>query len=313
MASDLTLDHVGLVVPDAAEAAQWYSKFAGCEIAWVEKATEVDSAAIGLPGEEVRLCGYGLRTGDGGAYLELHQFIYPTGRRTRDPADPGYGSLVWYADDVGAEYQRLSGGGGVIDGKRVEVDHFDDKPGAHGDGPGPRLMGRDWYGTRFEIREDALGLGPGHLVLSGPVVVVADLGRAWQWYGDRFDWPVVGEVTATVPGVPGEGPYDGLSLTAGGARRVELRKYDATPTGAAVYKRRACETGIGHMAVGAPDVASAHQRLVSEGVRMYSEPQYIADGGLAGTWWCYGEGPSGEVVEVTRRRVASDKADRAAV
>lgn len=104
------LDHVGLVVPNASEAAAWYTRLLGPVVAWVEASTAVDDAAIGLPGEDVRLCGRVAYAG--GAYLEFHEFETPPSRDlNRRVSDFGFGHVAFYTPNIDAAYQWLTSEG----------------------------------------------------------------------------------------------------------------------------------------------------------------------------------------------------------
>lgn len=75
------LDHTGLVVSDLDAAIAFYADAFGMVVVAREADTDVPDAAIGLPGERVRLRGAMLRSGRAG--LELHEYLAPTGRADR--------------------------------------------------------------------------------------------------------------------------------------------------------------------------------------------------------------------------------------
>lgn len=102
----LVLDHVGIVVDDLDEAVEWYCKHFACRVAWREAATDVDDIAIGLPHEHVRLRGAVLQAGDR-VFLELHQYLVPTGTGNRRVCDTGIGHLAFFTDDIQGDYRRL--------------------------------------------------------------------------------------------------------------------------------------------------------------------------------------------------------------
>ncbi|WP_198041329.1 VOC family protein [Micromonospora chokoriensis] len=104
-----TLHHVAITVPDLDAAIDWYTETLGFTVNRREAETDVDAAAINLPGEDVRLRGVELSTGsDGHSFLELHQFISPTGSVDRRVCDTGISHFALLVDDIHAEYERLS-------------------------------------------------------------------------------------------------------------------------------------------------------------------------------------------------------------
>lgn len=105
----LRLDHAGIVVADLDAAVAWYCEHFECRLVWSEAATDVDDVAIGLPGERVRLRGAILQTGD--AFLELHEYLAPTGRTSRRVCDLGIGHVAFFSDDIVGDYERLRASG----------------------------------------------------------------------------------------------------------------------------------------------------------------------------------------------------------
>lgn len=104
----LRLHHVAITVPDLDAAIEWYTTVLRLTVSRLEAETDVDSGAIGLPGEKVRLRGAELAiSGAEGPFLELHQFITPTGRGSRRVCDTGISHFAFYTDDIHAEYDRL--------------------------------------------------------------------------------------------------------------------------------------------------------------------------------------------------------------
>lgn len=104
----LDLHHVAVTVPDLDSAIEWYTRVLGLTVARREAETDVDSAAIGLPGERVRLKGVELAITPGARpVLELHQFVMPRGCGARRICDTGISHFAFYTDDIQAEYARL--------------------------------------------------------------------------------------------------------------------------------------------------------------------------------------------------------------
>jgi lactoylglutathione lyase/glyoxylase I family protein len=124
----MRLDHVGIVVPDLDAAVAWYTKNCDCEVSWLEAETDVDDVAIGLPGETVRLRGAVLYAG--GAFIELHEYLEPTGSTSRRVCDTGIGHFAFYSDDIHSDFERLAAAGVRFYGepKRIEdgglIDHW---------------------------------------------------------------------------------------------------------------------------------------------------------------------------------------------
>lgn len=101
------IEHTGIVVPDLDAAVRFYTIAFGMGVLSREADTEVDSDAIGLPGEAVRLRGAIL---DGGtSYLELHQYLTPTGVAPRRVSDQGIGHLCFAVADIDEAYDYLRG------------------------------------------------------------------------------------------------------------------------------------------------------------------------------------------------------------
>jgi catechol 2,3-dioxygenase-like lactoylglutathione lyase family enzyme len=106
----LRLHHVAITVPDLDAAVAWYTTVLGLRVSRLEAETDVDPIAIGLPGEKVRLRGAELAIGGGtGEFLELHQFISPTGTAVRRVCDTGISHFAFHTDDIHAEYHRMQG------------------------------------------------------------------------------------------------------------------------------------------------------------------------------------------------------------
>lgn len=111
----LRLHHVAITVPDLDAGIDWYTTVLGLRVSRREAETDVNPAAIGLPGENVRLRGAELAVnGDGGPFIELHQFIRPTGTAARRVCDTGISHFALYTDDIHAEYRRLRGLGVIF-------------------------------------------------------------------------------------------------------------------------------------------------------------------------------------------------------
>ncbi|MDR7275580.1 VOC family protein [Catenuloplanes atrovinosus] len=104
----LSLHHVAITVADLDAAIDWYTRVLGLRISRLEAETDVSDAAINLHGERVRLRGAELTVdGAGGPFVELHQFITPTGEGARRVCDTGISHFAFYTDDIHAEYDRL--------------------------------------------------------------------------------------------------------------------------------------------------------------------------------------------------------------
>jgi lactoylglutathione lyase/glyoxylase I family protein len=104
----LNLHHVAITVPDLDAAIDWYTNVLGLRVSRREAETDVNPAAIGLPGEKVRLKGAELAVnGGGGPFVELHEFISPTGTAGRRVCDTGISHFAFFTDDIHAEYRRL--------------------------------------------------------------------------------------------------------------------------------------------------------------------------------------------------------------
>ncbi len=100
-----TLDHVGLVVSDLDEAVNFYVRAFEMQVALIEDDTYVDSVAIGIPDRPVRLRGATLS--GGGANIELHQYLTPSGAATREVFETGFGHIAFDVSDIEAAYEQL--------------------------------------------------------------------------------------------------------------------------------------------------------------------------------------------------------------
>ena len=131
----LRLDHAGVVVPDLDAAIDWYCENFDCRVAWREAPTDVDDAAIGLPGEHVRLRGAVLWAG--GAYLELHEYLSPTGSAPRRVCDTGIGHIAFFSDDIRGDFGRLTARGMRFYGepRRIASGGLTDHWWAYGEDP----------------------------------------------------------------------------------------------------------------------------------------------------------------------------------
>jgi catechol 2,3-dioxygenase-like lactoylglutathione lyase family enzyme len=98
-------DHAGIVVPDLESAIDFYARAFGATVVGREADTDVDPDAIGLPGSTVRLRGALLRIGN--TFLELHEFLTPTGRGNRRVSDTGIGHIAIAVSDIDAAHRRL--------------------------------------------------------------------------------------------------------------------------------------------------------------------------------------------------------------
>jgi catechol 2,3-dioxygenase-like lactoylglutathione lyase family enzyme len=104
----LELHHVAITVPDLDSAIEWYTNVLGLAVSRREAETDVDSTAIGLPGERVRLKGVELAITPGSRpVLELHEFLTPRGFAARRICDTGISHFAFYTNDIAAECARL--------------------------------------------------------------------------------------------------------------------------------------------------------------------------------------------------------------
>ncbi len=100
------LDHTGLVVPDLDAAVAFYLAAFGMRVVSRESDTDVPAAAIGLPGEHVRLRGAILQSG--ATHLELHQYLSPVGTGQRRACDTGFGHIAFVVADIDEAHRFLS-------------------------------------------------------------------------------------------------------------------------------------------------------------------------------------------------------------
>lgn len=105
----LGVDHTGIVVPDLDQAVAFYQRAFGAVVVSRETDTDVDATAIGLPGEQVRLRGALMRSGQ--TVLELHEYLTPRGAAERRVCDQGIGHIAFATTDIDAAYARLSTAG----------------------------------------------------------------------------------------------------------------------------------------------------------------------------------------------------------
>lgn len=104
----LSLHHVAITVPDLDGAIDWYTEVLGMRVIRREAETDVDDTAINLRGERVRLRGAELAVnGSGGPFVELHEFLNPTGIGDRRLCDTGISHFAFYTEDIHAEHNRL--------------------------------------------------------------------------------------------------------------------------------------------------------------------------------------------------------------
>lgn len=107
----LQLDHVGIVVANLDQSADWWGQVLGVEPTWIQGETEVTPEAIGLPGRtNVRLRGASFAAGRD-RFVELHEYLSPVGAPvTRESNDQGLGHLAFYCPtliDLRTECRRL--------------------------------------------------------------------------------------------------------------------------------------------------------------------------------------------------------------
>ncbi|MCA4132536.1 VOC family protein [Arthrobacter sp. M4] len=136
-------------------------------------------------------------------------------------------------------------------------------------------------------------------------LVVPDLVEAVDFYTAAFgfsvdSWEADTDVNPDAIGLPGEQVRLRGAILNGGNARLELHQY-LHPTGTA--PRRVSDQGIGHFAFSVADIHESHQYLAGLGVSWNTEPNFIADGDLAGRWWVYGKDPWGNVIELGQNPV----------
>ncbi len=100
-----TIEHTGIVVPDLEAAVEFYVEVFGLEVVTREADTDVDSDAIGLPGEPVRLRGAILAAG--GTQLEIHEYLTPRGTASRRVSDTGIGHFCFEVADIHVAHDYL--------------------------------------------------------------------------------------------------------------------------------------------------------------------------------------------------------------
>jgi lactoylglutathione lyase/glyoxylase I family protein len=141
------LDHTGIVVPDLDAAVRFYVNAFGMTVLSRESDTDVDSAAIGIPGQPVRLRGAILKAGR--TNLELHEYLTPRGIGSRNVFDEGIGHIAFAVTEIRAAYDYLRALGVT----------FNTEPNLITDGA---LAGRWWvygkdpWGNVLELGQDPL-------------------------------------------------------------------------------------------------------------------------------------------------------------
>jgi lactoylglutathione lyase/glyoxylase I family protein len=103
------IEHIGIVVPDLEAAVAFYVDVFGMSVMTREADTDVDSVAIGLPGEAVRLRGAILDAGN--AQFEIHEYLTPRGTAPRRVSDEGIGHFCFAVDDIHVAYDYLTSKG----------------------------------------------------------------------------------------------------------------------------------------------------------------------------------------------------------
>ena len=100
------IHHVEMVVKDLERSIVFYRDLMGLEVMSRHAETEVDSQAMGLAGEEVRLKWAFLRAGND--LLELHQYLSPVGKPlSRRNCDVGPGHVTFEVADIEKLHRTL--------------------------------------------------------------------------------------------------------------------------------------------------------------------------------------------------------------
>lgn len=292
--TNFALDHVGVVVPDFEVGLCWYRDVLGLSLAWhTEPLDADDGAALGLPGEKVRIQG-ALLVGNGTAMVELHQYHWPTGKGTRRPCHTGFNHLGFYTPDVRAEFGRLRAAGMRFFGEPSQV--RDGELAGHW-----WVWGSDPFGTIVELYSHTAPYAQaGRLAVDHVGLVVDDLDAASDWYRRMFGWSVRWTTAPTRMaghslGLNEESALVSTRILDTGAGHVELQKF-SEPSGTAT--RRTCDTGQGHIAVFADDISAGYRDLHAAGMRFLGEPREVSGGVLPGFVWVYGLDPWGNIVEL---------------
>ncbi len=137
-------------------------------------------------------------------------------------------------------------------------------------------------------------------------ITVKDIDKAVLFYRDILGLELK---------VPPTDPVDGLELSIGvgvpgaclrqavlesGDAGIELFEY-LSPVPEFQSPVPINNPGPGHVAFEVDDIHAEYQRLRGLGVMFYSEPNFIAEGPLAGWKWVYFEDPDGVVLELVEK------------
>ncbi|MEN2742691.1 VOC family protein [Microbacterium sp. X-17] len=99
------LHHVGIVVPDLEKAIHFYENAFGMHVLSREADTDVNPHALGIAADDVRLRGAILEAG--GAHLELHEYLTPTGQASRNVYELGIGHIAFAVEDIHTAFAYL--------------------------------------------------------------------------------------------------------------------------------------------------------------------------------------------------------------
>ncbi len=138
-------------------------------------------------------------------------------------------------------------------------------------------------------------------------ITVRDIDKAVLFYRDVLGLELV---------VPPTDPAEGAELSAGvgvpGARlrqailesgdcSIELFEYQNPP---AVIEKPlpANNLGPGHVAFEVSDIKVEYERMKKLGVEFFTEPNFIAEGPLAGWQWVYFKDPEGTTLELVEKK-----------
>lgn len=130
-------------------------------------------------------------------------------------------------------------------------------------------------------------------------IVVQDMAAMLRFYRDLLGLRVWADFTdqsdyvQAVTGVPGADVHM-VKLNAPEGGSIELLHYRSHPQPVPA-PRRACDTGINHLALQVRDLAALHRRLQAEGVSFHCPPRLSSDGKAKVT---YCRDPEGGIVEL---------------
>jgi catechol 2,3-dioxygenase-like lactoylglutathione lyase family enzyme len=104
--------HSGLTVGEIERSIAFYTEMIGLELAWRQESTSPYIAQLtGLPGTHL-LVAYLRPPGTDGPYVELLQYLAPSGTPVdTTPNNPGTGHVCFFVDDLDRAYDRLRAAG----------------------------------------------------------------------------------------------------------------------------------------------------------------------------------------------------------